>query len=117
MQEFKKPWIAICKEFTVSELAMMSWSSREQSASLRRDMPDVKHNLTAEEFLEKGMGNPTAEEDVYNEFSEKRGPVEEMPGDDVDLRKFKGKDLWRYFNSQGLNFPMIVKDRSEQQEE
>ena len=112
MSEFKKPWIDIQKKFTTSELVIMSWSSKEISESLHRDTDFTPKQSSLKDFLENQIGNPDVEEGFKSsDLTMTRNSVEKALGEDTDMRQFKGKDLWKYFQSQGIHFPIISKSR------
>ena len=73
MQEFKMSWDEIQRKFTLSEMAMMNFSSHESVAGLGKDKARALPEPSMEQFLEAGVGNPEATD--YSEFSMKRGPV------------------------------------------
>ena len=104
-------WDELTDRFTASEMAMMSWSSRESMLGLEKDVgpePKLRTLKENQDFLEKGIGNPNYEEDMHHSYSTRRGSVSDEG--DVDLRKFKGRDIWNYMKSQGIIFPIIQKD-------
>ena len=106
------------EKFTTSEMAIMAWSSQEQMADLGKDkgtrnrLEDLKET---QDFLKDGIGNPNYEQDRYNEFSQSRGPVTDEG--DVDLRQFTGKQIWNYFRSQGIVFPIIQRSKPPEKKE
>jgi hypothetical protein len=91
MAEFKVPFHELENRFTTSEIAIMSWKSMEDLDSLRK----------------KTDNKAPDQQDVYRMFEETTGVQVGKPNTevaDIDLRKMKGKDVLRFFSSQGLHF-------------
>jgi len=102
-------WDEIQRKFTLSEMAMMNFSSRESVAGLGKDKTRALPEPSMEQFLDDEVGNPEAMQP--SDFSVKRGPVETSPDEMTDMRQYTGKQLWKYFQSQGLIFPMIERKK------
>ena len=103
-------WDEIQHKFTLSEMAMMNFSSHESVAGLGKDKARaLPEPVSMEQFLDDGVGNPEAM--GYSEYGTKRGPVETTPDEMTDMRKFTGKQLHAFFQKQGLFFPMIERKK------
>ena len=103
-------WDEIQRKFTLSEMAVMSFSARESVAGFGKgNKQTLPESVSAEQFLEAGVGNPEAM--GYSEYGTKRGPVETTPDEMTDMRKFSGKQLHAFFQKQGLFFPMIERKK------
>ena len=88
--------------FTKSEMAMMSWSSREQSASLEKKNPNKKR------VIPKNKRNiDELREEIYGE--EQHVETITTEDDEPDIRKMTGKEAWKFFANQGLKFAPVVK--------
>lgn len=109
------PWTEITKRFTASEMASMAFTNAEQMADIGKDVPDLnpEQEEGVKEFLEGGVANPQAMQ--YSDYSTKRGPVPPQEGDEMDMRNFKGRDLWNHFQKMGVAFPVMMKDRPKEE--
>jgi hypothetical protein len=90
MQEFKMPLSEIEDKFTLSEMAVMSWSSQEQMANLEKktDRPTIRTK-------NKRQNKEGLPEHFYNESGE------------IDLRRVTGKEAYKFLSAQGIKIPII----------
>jgi hypothetical protein len=95
MQEFKMSLSEIEDKFTKSEMAMMSYSSREQVLNLEKNSKTTKkkRNKFTEEVEEE------QEQDLSPNFYNEEG--------EIDLRKVTGKEAYRFLSSQGIKIPIV----------
>lgn len=100
MQEFKMPYRELRERFTISEIAIMSWSSKEQMLRLERPRKEKIQLPEPDEFeVRKDL--------VLRDEPEKTEAELEM--ENMDMRQIKGRDAYKIFASQGLKFPIIKK--------
>jgi hypothetical protein len=93
MQEFKMPLSEIEEKFTLSEMAIMSWSSQEHMAGLEKR--SVNRPTRTKESNTKQNKTESLPEHFYNEEGE------------IDLRRVTGKEAYRFLSSQGIKIPII----------
>lgn len=103
MSEFKLPLDELMEKFTKSEMAIMSWSSREQSSSLEKKKPKKQKKKRQLDNLreEETETSEYRTRDLPDKFYNKEG--------EVDLRQVTGKEAWKFFASQGLKFAPMMK--------
>jgi len=118
MQELKMPLTQIEEIFTKSELAIMAWTSQEQSASIeespkKRRKPIRQRRKSPEELLAEDL---TGEEiDDYGEVEYERPKT--LPSryynedGEVDLSKLTGKEAVSYLAKRGMHFLPIFKTK------
>lgn len=96
MQEFKMSLSEIEAKFTKSEMAIMSWSSQEQTLNLEKKTKNTKKNN-----FKKPSNIEKDDEDLPSHFYNEEG--------EIDLRKVTGKEAHRFLSRMGIKIPIIRK--------
>ncbi len=82
-------------KFTKSELFLLAWRSREQSAALEKSMKQPGRHSASDN------GDAEVPEGLPEHFFNKDG--------DLDLRQVSGREAYRFFSAIGKKLPIIMR--------
>jgi ribosomal protein S18 len=118
MQELKMPLTQIEEIFTTSELAMMAWTSQEQSADLEKTSKKKKsirqpRRKSPEELLAEDLTGEEIDDIEEIEYERPRTLPNKYYNEDgeVDLSKLTGKEAVSYLAKRGMHFLPIFKTK------